>query len=40
MRLLEPLTDRMVKRMLVGLPQKMQEGIDAADRGRTYATSA
>jgi carbon monoxide dehydrogenase subunit G len=31
MRLLEPLMGRMMKRMLAELPEKMREGIDAAD---------
>jgi carbon monoxide dehydrogenase subunit G len=30
MRLLEPLMGRMIKSMLVGLPEKMRRGIDAA----------
>jgi uncharacterized protein YndB with AHSA1/START domain len=37
MRLLEPLMGRMVKGMLADLPEKMREGIDAADRDRTRA---
>ena len=34
MRLLEPLMDRMVTKMLADLPEKMRRGIDAANRVR------
>jgi hypothetical protein len=40
MRLLEPLMGAMVKRMLAELPQKMRDGIDAAERDRAPVLSA
>jgi uncharacterized protein YndB with AHSA1/START domain len=40
MRLLEPLMSRMLKRMLADLPERMRQGIDAADRVREHATAA